>query len=325
MMCLTIVCMLVITANGTSVWAVDPEFEIYSGESSVLYGYNHTLIAGITNPNNSSQSGNLTVKIGKQTSGSYLYEWILIDTVQITVDANSTYPYEFNFSTLLDGVEPGHYKAYGKFYYLDSYKVAYFEFDVLDNPGYGSGDSGEDSGSDGKKQAKIKMSVLNDPADVGFGDSTVIGVEFSAESDMDKVRLVAYTDKPDKIAVDLSGKRIVNKYCYKDTGVEIRGIDKGVKYVVGLPLFLYDNCDLKMDDGIYRIVARDCVFSDGKWVYGKNKVYSYVNVSGFDKVWCSDKLLRKIEDVSQSEWMIIAERKGVVDRIFGYLRRVFIG
>ena len=273
------------------------------------------------------------MKIGKQNSGSYSYDWIIIDTVQITVESNSTLRYEFNFSTLLEGVEPGHYKVYGKFYYLDTYKVAYLEFDVDENPDYDSdsggeeNDSEEDSGSGGKKIAKIKMDILNDPADAQFGGAGVVGIGFSADSRIERVRLVAYIDKPDKIAVDLSGKIIVNKYCYKDSGVEIRKVAGGVKYVVGLPLFLYDNCDMKMDDGVYRVVARDCVFVDGKWEYGKNRVFSSINVSGFNKGRCLDMFEMDMEEAVEGlgGWENIGERKGVVGRIVDFLRNRFRG
>ena len=107
-----------------------------------------------------------------------------------------------------------------------------------------------------------------------------------------------------------------------DLNIEIKG---GATYVVACPLFIYDNCDLKMEDGMYRIVARDCIFLDGKWEYGKNKVYGYVNVSGFDKVRCTELLEKKIvEKESGSEvWREVGERGGLfekfVDIVRGYL------
>ncbi len=322
MMSLTVIVALVLTVNGTTVWAVEPDFDIYSVEQSVLSGKDYLMVASVSNPNNSSQSGNLSVKIGKQTSSGYSYNWEIV-TVQITVNGNSTELYEYNFSTLLEGVEPGHYKAYGKFYYKDSYKVAYYEFDVLENQNPDPVDEPEqDSGG---KDAKMFLKLLNNPVDVSFGDSTVVGVEMVSSGDVEKVRLVAYIDKPEKVAVDLSGKIIVNKYCYKDSGIEIRKVKGGANYVVALPLFIYDNCDLEMEGGMYRIVARDCVFLDGKWEYGKNKVYGYVNVSGFDRVRCTELLEKKIvEKESGSEvWREVGDRNGLFEKFVDIVRGYF--
>ena len=200
-----------------------------------------------------------------------------------------------------------------------------------ENPDYVPENSSEDESSEedsspgGKNKVKIEMKMLNDPADAQFGGIVVVGVGFIVDSMVERIRLAAYIDKPDKIAVDLSGNKIVNKYCYKDTGVEIRKVLGGVEYVAALPIFIYDNCDMKMKDGVYRVVARDCIFVDGKWEYGKNRVFGYVNISGFNKVRCLDifeKNMEKAED-GLGEWENIEERKSVVDKIVDFLRNKF--
>ncbi len=252
----------------TTVWMIAPEIALNIDAANINVGDIQTIYLDVVNPNNYIASGNLSIKIGRQTDAGpyeYLAENVIESELVLNIEAGSTMNLSYNWSSA--GCMEGTYKVYVKFDYNGTYTTRYKTFGVIagSNDTIPDDNETDDGGEQGGEEVLEIISVYET---VDFGAISMIGVKYESGSEShDKLRVVGYVSGPKKVSNDLNGKTIYKSFCYANTGLELHDIHEDSTFFLNIPLAIKDNCDGAYDLGDYEVTVRACVHEDEAWVY----------------------------------------------------------
>ncbi|MCK4968057.1 MAG: hypothetical protein KAS12_03290, partial [Candidatus Aenigmarchaeota archaeon] len=271
--------------------------------------------------NNTTVSGNLTLKIGKKrNSGSYNYKYFLND-----LDSFSFVNYTaFNFSWgILDDLIEGNYKAYARFTYLNETGI---------KKAYNSGnDFGKFYINGLVDLGDPKIRILSVPNVMKFGETGLVLFNFSSNNgDYGDVRFVAYSSKhlgmgkTQCISKDLDSSNLCTTpyNSIVAESYELKNMSRGSNMTLGIPIFLKDNCNKHYKNGLYKFYTKAFYFENDKWVESVKMDFN-LSVSGIIKDNCKTTTIKK-STKSGGSFNFKTPKKIVLD-ISNYSRNVIVG